>query len=131
MRAKLGEKKSKFKLYAALVLALMAMACASGNQAARKDIESAESAMNRAQIGNAQKYAPLELELAQAKLARAHEAFEHGNYKKARYRAQEAQADASLAASKTQTAKTKDAVKELQNSIARLRNQIEQSQKVQ
>jgi Domain of unknown function (DUF4398) len=129
MYAKLSEKTGQLTLYTALVLSLMVMACASGNEgAARKDIGGAELAMNQAQTSNAQQYAPLELKLAQNKLALAHEAFDQENYKEAQYRAQEAAADANLAESKSHNAKTLETVQALKDSIGQLRNQIEENQ---
>lgn len=130
MRAKFGGRKGNFTWCAALVSAIMAVACASGNEGvARKDIGNAQSALRQAQTSNAQQFAPLELKLAQDKLAQAHEALKQKDYKKARYRAREAIADANLAASKSQNAKTQEAVQALESSIRQLRKQIDQNSK--
>jgi hypothetical protein len=132
MQSKFMEKTGQFSLYAALVLSLMVMACASGNQvAAGKDIGGAQSALNQAQTSNAQQYAPLELKLAQNKLEQAHDAFSQENYKEAQYRAQEALADANLAESKSHNAKTQETVQALKKSISQLRQQIQENQQAQ
>lgn len=132
MHAKLSEKSGKFTLYAALVFALTAMACASGNQGvARKEIGSAQSSLNQAQASNAREYAPLELKMAQEKLAQANQELQNEEYKKAEYRAKEAAVDANLAQSKAQNAKTEKAVQALQQSIGQLRDEIQQNQTAQ
>ncbi|RJQ67298.1 MAG: DUF4398 domain-containing protein [Desulfobacteraceae bacterium] len=119
-------------LYAALVFAVLVTACASVDQGpARKEIGGAESAISQAQAGNAREYAPLELTMAQGKLARANAAFADEKYTEAEYLAEQALADARLAEAKTQNARTKEMVQALQKSIGDLRREIEHNETVQ
>ncbi|MEW6441700.1 MAG: DUF4398 domain-containing protein [bacterium] len=113
-------------------LIILATACASADKgAARKEIGSAESAINQARTGSATQSSPLELRLAEDKLARANAAFEEGEYETAERLAEQASADATLAEARAQNVKTKEMVRTLQDSISQLRREIEHSTTVQ
>lgn len=86
----------------------------------------AKSAVDQATTANAQQYAAVDLNNAQTKLMSANEAETKGDYKQARYLAEEAQVDAQLALAKTQAAKAKNAAQQLRESNQTLQNQVNQ-----
>ncbi len=89
------------------------------------DMASAKTAISFALTEDAETYAPVELDRARSKLKRAERAAAAGDNEEARRLAKEAQADAILAWAKADSEKTKIAVKELEASIQRLRQQLE------
>jgi len=70
-------------------------------------------------------HAPLELQLAEEKLTAARKAVAEEDMDRGRRLAEEAFVDAKLADEKAQTAKTKQLVQELRDSIEALRQEIE------
>jgi hypothetical protein len=82
-------------------------------------------AVSEAQSVGAAEHAPVELSAAQTKLSAATAAMARDENLKARRLAEEAEADANLAATKARTAKAKAAVAELQEGIRVLRGELD------
>lgn len=129
MRPKLMHKNVGLTFFLAIVFVLSAVGCAStGESAARKKLGSAESTISQAQANDATQHAPLELRMAQEKLAQANDAFEEDEFIEAQWRADEALADAKLADAKAETVETRKTVETLRKSIDDLKKQIKQQQ---
>ena len=129
-----NQQYAKGKLTGALIVlsATMMIACAStSREPAQQHISNAQLTISQAEQSNARQYAPLDLRLANEKLADARDAFNNENYEKANNLAEEALVNAKLAASKSDTAKTRETVQNLQSSIAQLRQQIQVNQNQQ
>ncbi|MES2365309.1 MAG: DUF4398 domain-containing protein [Pseudomonadota bacterium] len=83
-----------------------------------------KAAVARASNTDTNEFAPLELQSAKDKLARAERAMAQENYQLAKQLAEEAQVDAKLAEAKSQSAKTQKAARDSQESIRVLREEI-------
>lgn len=106
--------------------ALFLAACAS-MPPPTEEVTKAEAAVTQAEGAGARDFAPLELRTAQEKLDRAKAAMkedDEDNYATARRLAEEAEADAKLAATKARTAKAQKAATELQEGINTLRQEL-------
>jgi enoyl-[acyl-carrier-protein] reductase (NADH) len=101
-------------LLAAGVLTLAAVGCATSAPPPTDQMTVAKAAVEAANAGGAQGYAATELRMANEKLAGAQRAMADKNYMSALRLAQQAQADAQLAVSKTQSAKAHQAADEAQ-----------------
>ncbi|MHB1332009.1 MAG: DUF4398 domain-containing protein [Sulfuriferula sp.] len=89
----------------------------------------AQMAVSKAAVAHASnadtnEFAPLELQSAKDKLARAERAMAQENYQLAKQLAEEAQVDAKLAEAKSESAKTQKAARDSQESIRVLREEI-------
>lgn len=119
---------SRFALVACLVLAVGA--CASTDIAA-PDTTEAESMIKQAQEAGAQEYAPVELRNAREKVEQAKALVEQEENAKAMRLTKEASVDAELAMIKARSAKAQEAVKQLQETIKTLKEEIERNQQRQ
>lgn len=113
----------------AIVMFIAAIALSGcGSPAPRPDnaLVRAKTAVDQATTADSQQYAAVDLNNAESKLQTANEAESKGNYKRARYLAEEAQVDAELALAKTQAAKAEEAAKQVQQGNQALQNQVNQ-----
>lgn len=106
---------------------VVASGCAGAGKAPVGQLANTEKLINDAKYENATEYAPLELKLADEKLKAAKAAIQAENYVVASRLLDEAQADADLAVAKSASAKTLQNVKELNDSIETLRNEVERT----
>jgi septal ring factor EnvC (AmiA/AmiB activator) len=88
------------------------------------DVARAEAGIDQAEQAGAQEYGSVELDAARDKLTSARAAVAEGEMVLAKNYAEEAALAADLAAAKTRTGKADAAVKELEDSIAVLREEI-------
>jgi hypothetical protein len=117
-----------------LALGLLALGGAAGCATTQQPSPTTVSAMTEAtsaieqaeQVG-AQEHAPLELRSAQKKLEEAQAALGEDNHEGARRLAQQATVDAELAETRALSAKAQLAVRELQESIRVLREEMERT----
>ena len=110
----------------AIVLALALSACGTP----RRPIESvskAEAAVQAADSGKAAEHAPLELDMAREKLARAEQALDDGDHERAQRLADQALVDALLADAKAQSQTSRENAQALQSSIQTLRQETERN----
>lgn len=111
-----------------LSAAMMLGACASVETTPiRNTIANAQQAVSDAERMEAHQHAPLELRLAEEKLARARAALEDEEYERADWLADEALADAQLAGAKARTARTENMVSELRASIDALEQEAQRN----
>ena len=90
---------------------------------------SAETALNAAINKDAEQYAPVAMDRAKQKLAKAKDAMVKEDYQQAKKLAEEAQADAELAQALVDQTQAQTAVKELEAGVKALRNEIERADK--
>ncbi|MFO7686804.1 MAG: DUF4398 domain-containing protein [Desulfobacterales bacterium] len=113
-----------------ILLTWMVIACAGVNKAPiQQNIAKAEAAINNARNSDARTHAPLELTLAEEKLSKARTAFEKEEYQEADWLAEEAITEAKLAEAKARSAKAQATVKELEDTIQTLQNEIERQRR--
>lgn len=113
-----------------ILLTWMVIACAGVNKAPiQQNIAKAEAAINNARNSDARTHAPLELTLAEEKLSKAKTAFEKEEYQEADWLAEEAITEAKLAEAKARSAKAQATVKELEDTIQTLQNEIERQRR--
>lgn len=118
-----------FRVNLAGALALFALsACASTPEQPVADLARAEAAIEQAEQAGALEYAPIELEAARDKLAAARTAVTEDETLAAQQYAEEAALAADVASAKVRTGKAEAAVKELQDSVAALREEIARNQ---
>ncbi len=108
------------------VLAVSLVGCG-GAPKPEAQLSAAETALHGAQSKEASQYAPVPMDRAKQKLAKAQEAMQREEYDTARRLASEAQADAELAQALTDQAQADRAVSELESSIQALRNEIDRA----
>jgi hypothetical protein len=114
--------KPLLSLAAAAVLSTLA-ACAS-TPPPTEQLAAARAMVSQAQPLAARE-APTELQTAQAKLARAEDAMQRGDYVNARIFAEQADVDAKYALTLAENARTQRAVAEIQSSLSTLREELE------
>jgi hypothetical protein len=88
-------------------------------------VSSADTAVNQAMTVNAPQYAPMELQRALDKLARAKQAMEDRDYGDARHLAEEARVDAQVAEAKARSENAQRTVRETRQTIETLRREAE------
>lgn len=96
----------------------------------RKPIESvskAELAVHEADSAKAAEHAPLELQMAREKLARAEQALDDGDHERAQRLADQALVDALLADAKAESETSRENAQALQSSIQTLRQETERN----
>jgi septal ring factor EnvC (AmiA/AmiB activator) len=120
--------KVRARPVAAMLVPLILAACASAPEPVR-DIARAEAGIDQAEQSGARQYGPVELDAARDKLASARAAIAEDEMVLAENYAQEATLAADLAAAKARTGKAQAAVKELEDSIAVLRQEIDRNQR--
>jgi septal ring factor EnvC (AmiA/AmiB activator) len=109
-----------------IVLGLSALAgCGPAVQPPKGQLALAESAVDNAASAGGYEYAPVELKKAQDKLTEARLDMQKKNNASALRLLEQAEVDAQLASEKTRTAKTQQAVNELEKNIDLLRQEIQ------
>ncbi|MFT3814986.1 MAG: DUF4398 domain-containing protein [Acidovorax sp.] len=113
--------------WAALALAFTLAACSS-TPAPREQMAVAKTTVDRVTTEpDAAAAAPVELQSARDKLARAQRAMDAKDYDDARHLAEQAQADARLAEAKTQAARSEKALAELQGTVRTLGDEMQRN----
>lgn len=112
---------------AALAAALLISACASQKAPATADVAVSRNAVENAVQAGAADLAPAEITAARAKMMRANEALAAKDYKLARELAMQAQADAQLAQSKSNSAKASAASNALNEDLRVLRQEVDRA----
>lgn len=110
--------RSSAGIGAAAVIALALTACASNKDAPKSELATAEDAVNRVvSTPTVATAAPIEMQSARDKLARAQRAMANEDYDEARRYAEEARVDARLAESKVAADRSERALQEIRQSI--------------
>lgn len=110
--------------------ALATAACAGNEQRPDEDFARAEAGIRQAERSGAEQYGALELQSARDKLERARAAAnQEGDMAAARRLAEQAALDAELAAAKTSSRKAELALKEVEDSIAALREEMQRDRR--
>jgi hypothetical protein len=118
---------SKAPFAALVVLAVFSLnACSSQEPKPDDAMVRAKTAVDQAVTGGSAQYAAVDLNNAQTELQGASGAQTKGDYKQARYLAEDAEADAGLALAKTQAAKAAEAAKQVQQGTQALQKQVNQ-----
>jgi len=99
--------------------------CASEGLKPDNSLARAKMMVDQADRAGTRNYDAVDLIAAQTKFKEARKKMKMGDYKSARYLADEARVDAELALAKTQTAKTKEAETQLDKSLQSLQNEID------
>jgi hypothetical protein len=108
----------KRTMFLMTIIALgLTFGCAQKGKDVAEDFNRAAAAIQTARTAEAGTYAPLDLRIAEDKLADAHTAGTRKNYDKARMLADEARINAQLAEKKADAEKAKRATKEIHDSI--------------
>jgi hypothetical protein len=118
---------SAYKFYAtrALTAALaVGLAACASTAPPTEQVAAARAMVSQAQTAAA-KDAPLELNTAQLKLARAEEAMQRGDYALAQRFAEQAEVDAKLAWTSAENARTQRAAAEVDNGVRALREEVD------
>ncbi len=123
--------QKKFLLrFAGILVALLLVSCATpGIGPAQQSISNVEVLINQAKQREAEKYAPLELKLAEEKLQEAKKALDEEEVETASRKAEEAMMDARLAGQKAETAKAKEQAENKAQDVETLQNEMERVQK--
>ena len=109
---------------AALSAVLMLAACSSQPPKADDSLVRAQTAIDQARLAGASQYAPSDLNDAQSQLRAADAAQARGDYKQARYQAEDAETDAQLALARTQAGKSAEAARQVQQGNQALQTQM-------
>jgi hypothetical protein len=114
---------------AAAMLSAISLLAACSGQPAKPDasLTRAKTAIDQAALAGAARYAPGDLNNAQSQLQAANAAQAQRDYKRARYQAEDAEADAQLALARTQAGKADEAALQVQQGNQALQDQIDQS----
>ncbi|GGE76913.1 hypothetical protein GCM10011533_31570 [Streptosporangium jomthongense] len=122
--------KHKSMLYTAGItgIALAIGGCASSGERPDSDLQSAEASLQQAVAADAREFEPVLLNNAQNKVADAKNLIEQERFTEAKRLLEQAAVDAQLAGARSETAKAKQAVAEVNQNIETLRNQMNQDQ---
>lgn len=122
--------KYKSMLYTAGIAgaALALSGCASPGNPPTSELQSAENSLQQAVAADAREFEPILLNDAQNKVADAKKLIDQEKYTRAERLLEQAEVDAQLAGARTDTAKAKQAVEEINRNIESMRKQINQSQ---
>jgi len=112
---------------AALSAVLLLSACSSQPPQADASLVRAKTAIDQATLAGAGQYAPTDLNDAQSQLQGAVAAQARGDYKQARYQAEDAEVDAQLALARTQAGKSAEAARQVQQGNRALQTQVNQT----
>ena len=112
---------------ACLASAMTLMACSSMKTPATADVAVSQAAVDNANRSDAVEFAPVEMQAARDKLARAKQALDAKDYQTATDLAQQAQVDAQLAQAKAGSAKAQATSATLQEDIRVLRLELDRS----
>lgn len=111
-----------------LGIAVVLGGCASSGERPDGKLQTAEAAMQQAVSSDARDYEPVLLNQAQNKIADAEQLIEVEKYREAERLLEQASVDAQLAAARSDTAKAKQAVEEINGNIEALRQRMEKGQ---
>lgn len=103
---------------------LMVGGCASSPDQPVEQLARAEQSIELAEQNGAREFGSPALDKAQTKLARARLAAEEGEYEKASRLATQAELDAELAAAQSSRGKAQESLREINASIATLRDEV-------
>src|SRR6185312_4273637 len=110
---------------AAALFALLSLgACSDCTPRPDDAMARAKAAVDEATTAGSVQYAALDLNDAQTKLQSANQAETQGDYKQARYMAEDAEADADLALAKTQAAKAAESARQVRQGNQALQDQV-------
>lgn len=118
--------------YGVMALVILLGGCATAQPPSSQltaTLATANETVKQAREVDAQEYAPLELQTAERKMQAAQTALAMKDNERAGRLANEAMVDARLAAVKSRSAKTQAVVRELQQSIETLREEIARNKK--
>ncbi|WP_111498342.1 MULTISPECIES: DUF4398 domain-containing protein [Marinobacter] len=118
----------KARLALVLGLAGFMAACASSGTMPSEDKSAAEGAIRQAETSDARDYEPVLLNRAQNKVADAQQLIDAEKFREAEDLLEQATVDAELAAARTETAKAREAVDEINENIEQLRQQLNAAQ---
>ncbi len=107
-------------------IALVLSACASVPPPTEQ-LAVSRTAIEEAQTAGAGKHAPVELASAREKLEQARRAVQDEQNERARMLAEQAEADAKLAAMRARSAQSQETIAALQESIRTLRNELDRA----
>lgn len=110
-----------------LLAAIALNGCSSAAPRPDDALVRAKTAVDQATTAGSGQYAPVDLNAAGSKLQSANEEEAKGNYKQAKYLAEESQVDAELALAKTQDAKAQQAADQVRKGNQALQNQVDQT----
>jgi hypothetical protein len=113
-----------FTALCSVTVVLAAAGCSTLETPATADVAVTKAAVDNAAGAGAQEFAPVELNLARQKLAKANQAMAEKNYRLAMEIADEARADAKLAQAKAGSSKAQKSADALQDDIRVLREEL-------
>ncbi|MEQ5835859.1 DUF4398 domain-containing protein [Marinobacter sp. NFXS9] len=116
------------RLALALGLSTLLAACASSGKIPTEDKTAAENAIQQAESSDARDFEPVLLNRAQNKVADAEQLIKDEKFNEAGDLLQQATVDAQLAAARSETAKARKAVEEINANIEQLRQRLNQAQ---
>lgn len=125
----MGHSARRCALPAAAASLLIIAGCGANGVRPDRDLARAEAAIEQAEQSGARQYSTAALNSAKEKLRRAHGAVEREEMVVAERLAEEAALDADLAAAEARSQKSQLAVKEVEDSIAALRQEIARNQR--
>ncbi len=117
--------EAKRPLNVLLVLSLLAAVSGCAGNPPVSTVSGADMAINQAMSAKASEYAPIDLQRALDKAARAKQALSDKNYDRARRLAEQAQVDAQAAEARAKSAEAKRTAEEAQKTIETLRHQAQ------
>lgn len=122
--------KYRSMLYTAglLGIALTIGGCASTGEPPEAELKSAESSLQQAVSADAREREPILLNDAQNKVADAKNMMDQQKYTQAKRLLEQATVDAQLADARSETDKAREAVKEINDNIESLREELNQDQ---
>jgi hypothetical protein len=103
---------------------VLTVGCSSLKNPATTDIAVTNAAVESAVAAGGSQFAPVEMNTARTKLARARQAFDASDYERAMGLSDQSRADAKLAQGKANSAKARAAADALEDGIQILRNEI-------
>lgn len=109
---------------AALFTLLALSACSDSTPRPDDAMARAKAAVDEATTAGSAQYAAVDLNDAQTKLQSANQAETQGDYKQARYMAEDSEADADLALAKTQAAKAAESARQVRQGNQALQDQV-------
>lgn len=116
--------RTRPEIHAALFAATLVVAGCASTPAPLGTLDEAERAIAVARAARADDYAPVELGIAEERLADARLAMDEGEYELARVEAEQAEVNAALAAARSRAAKGRAAVQAQADENARLRREL-------
>lgn len=122
------KRSSMLSAASILCIAVISGGCASSGERPDGKLQTAESALQQAVSSDAREYQPVLLNEAQNRVADAKKEIEAENFHEAGRLLEKAAVDAQLAAARSNTAKAKQAVEEINGNIESLRQRIENRQ---